>query len=73
MKTIVLCLLTIFIFATCQRHIPVTPLIIDKTLSLTQEKRIIDYGFGIVKDSLLTFIAFTDPSEKFLHLYKYKL
>lgn len=71
MKTIVLCLFTIFIFGACQRTIPVTPLIIDKTLSLTLEKRITDYGYGygIVKDSLLTFIAFSDPSEKFLHLY----
>lgn len=64
-------LFSTFILTSCQQTLPTTSLNINQPLSLIKEEKIINYGYGysVIKDSLLTFLAFSDPSEKFIHIY----
>lgn len=70
-NSIVLLLLITTILVNSCREKPVIPLNITKSLSLSNEKRIINngYGYSLTKDSLLIMIAYSDPDEKFIHLY----
>ena len=70
MKKIIFLLISIFILNSC-KDVPVIPLNITKTLSLVKQKKVIDkgYGYSALKDSLLILIAYSDPEEKFIHIY----
>lgn len=67
---IILLFIIIILLNSC-KETPVTPLKITKSLSLLNEKRVTNngYGYSLTKDSLLIMIAYGDPNEKFIHIY----
>lgn len=70
MKIILFLFVTIILSNSCKEE-PINQLKITKSLSLSNEKKVINngYGYSLTKDSLLIMIAYGDPNEKYIHVY----